>query len=158
MTLEELAVKRLERHHLKLTTAESCSGGLLAGRILNVAGASSIYEEGYITYSNQAKEKLLGVAHATLEQFGAVSRETACEMAVGAANAANADVALSVTGVAGPGGGTKEKPVGLVYIGCALKERVIVKECRFTGTREENRNASVENALQLLLEGLGVAF
>ena len=90
----------------------------MAGRLLNVPGASSIYMEGYITYSNEAKEKLLGVSHVTLEQYGAVSKETACEMAEGAAKAAGADLAISVTGIAGPDGGTKEKPVGLVYVGC----------------------------------------
>ena len=102
MELEEQVVQKLIEKKWKITTAESCTGGLLAGRILNVSGASSVYEEGHITYSNAAKEKILGVSHNTLEKHGAVSAETAKEMAVGAAKTANADVALSTTGIAGP--------------------------------------------------------
>ena len=118
MSLEERIVEKLEKRGLYLTTAESCTAGLLAGRIMNVSGASSVYKEGYITYANESKEKLLHVRHETLEQYGAVSTQTAEEMAEGAAKAAEADAALSVTGIAGPLGGTEEKPVGLVYIGC----------------------------------------
>ena len=127
---------------------------MLAGRILNVSGASSVYNEGHITYSNEAKERLLGVSHDTLEQYGAVSEQTASEMAKGAANAAKADVGLSTTGIAGPTGGTPEKPVGLVYVGCSVKGAVKVEECRFQGNREENRNAAVEAALELLWKTL----
>ena len=97
MSLEDEVVALLKDQGLTLTTAESCTAGLLAGRVMNVAGASAVYEEGYITYSNKAKEKLLGVCHDTLERYGAVSRETACEMAEGAAKAAGADAALVVT-------------------------------------------------------------
>ena len=121
---------------------------------MNVAGASCVYNEGYITYSNQAKEKILGVPHEILETVGAVSEETAQAMAIGAAKAANADAALSVTGIAGPDGGTEEKPVGLVYIGCYVSGRVRVKKCLFNGDRNENRASSVETALTLLLEEL----
>ena len=151
MSLEDEVVALLKDQGLTLTTAESCTAGLLAGRVMNVAGASAVYEEGYITYSNKAKEKLLGVCHDTLERYGAVSRETACEMAEGAAKAAGAD---AVTGIAGPDGGTKEKPVGLVYIGCRVKGNVSVQECRFAGMRQENRAASVEHALRMLKEEL----
>lgn len=154
MTLEETIVKELQEQGYTVTTAESCTGGLLAGRLLNVSGASSVYNEGHITYSNEAKERLLGVKHETLEQYGAVSKETATEMALGAAKAANANVGLSTTGIAGPTGGTPEKPVGLVYVGCSINGDVTVKECRFDGTREENRNAAVETVLRLLLERL----
>lgn len=150
MNLEEKIVEELQRRNLTITTAESCTGGLLAGRILNVSGASAVYNEGHITYSNEAKECLLGVKHSTLQQFGAVSEQTAGEMAKGAARVANADVGLSTTGIAGPTGGTPEKPVGLVYVGCAIGDEVVVEECRFQGTREVNRNAAVEAALQLL--------
>ena len=97
MSLEDEVVALLKDQGLTLTTAESCTAGLLAGRVMNVAGASAVYEEGYITYSNKAKEKLLGVCYDTLERYGAVSRETACEMAEGAAKAAGADAALVVT-------------------------------------------------------------
>lgn len=154
VTLEESIVELLKEKGMTLTTAESCTGGKLAGRILNVPGASEVYKEGYITYSNGSKEKILGVKKETLEQYGAVSRQTAQEMALGAADAAKADAALSVTGIAGPGGGTEEKPVGLVYIGCAVHGEVTVREYRFTGNREKNRDYAVVRALTLLREAL----
>lgn len=150
MVIEEKIVQALKNRNYTITTAESCTGGLLAGRILNVSGASAVYNEGHITYSNEAKERLLGVSHDTLEQYGAVSKQTAAEMAIGAARVANANVGLSTTGIAGPGGGTPEKPVGLVYVGCCINGEVTVEECYFTGNREENRNAAVETVLQLL--------
>ena len=154
MSLEEKIVKELQAKNYTITTAESCTGGLLAGRILNVSGASAVYNEGHITYSNEVKERLLGVSRDTLQVYGAVSEQTAEEMARGAACVAKADVALSTTGIAGPTGGTKDKPVGLVYVGCCLKGVVTVKECHFSGTREENRESAVEAALQLLWENL----
>jgi len=154
MELEEKIVNELQEKKYTLTTAESCTGGLLAGRILNVSGASAVYNEGHITYSNAAKERLLGVPHETLVQYGAVSEQTAAEMALGAAKTANANVALSTTGIAGPTGGTSEKPVGLVYVGCCYNGLVTVEECHFTGDREQNRNAAVEAALQLLWKTL----
>ena len=110
--------------------------------------------EGYVTYSNEAKERLLGVSHETLETYGAVSEQTAEEMAAGARCAAHADMSIVSTGIAGPDGGTKEKPVGLVYIGCLVKGNVSVQECRFAGMRQENRAASVEHALRMLKEEL----
>lgn len=152
MKLEEQVVQKLIEKKWKITTAESCTGGLLAGRILNVSGASSVYEEGHITYSNAAKEKILDVSYNTLEKYGAVSAETAKEMAVGAAKTADADVALSTTGIAGPTGGTKDKPVGLIYIACSVLGKVYGKELRLKGTREENRAKTVEEALKLFLE------
>ena len=154
MTLEEQIVRKLQEKRYTITTAESCTGGLLAGRILNVSGASEVYMEGYITYSNEAKERILGVKHETLETHGAVSKETAEEMALGAARAAKADVALSTTGIAGPGGGTVEKPVGLIYISCFLNGEVQVRELRLHGTREENRQGTVTETLKLLNDSL----
>lgn len=154
MNLEEKIVRELQKRGYTITTAESCTGGLLAGGILNVSGASAVYNEGHITYSNEAKERLLGVSHDTLEQYGAVSEQTAAEMAMGAARVANANVGLSTTGIAGPGGGTPEKPVGLVYVGCCINGDVTVEECRFSGNREDNRNAAVEAVLRLLLDKL----
>ena len=154
MNLEEKIVRELQNRGYTITTAESCTGGLLAGRILNVSGASAVYNEGHITYSNEVKERLLGVSHDTLERYGAVSEQTAAEMALGAARVASANVGLSTTGIAGPGGGTPEKPVGLVYIGCAINGDVTVEECRFSGNREENRNAAVEAVLELLIDEL----
>ena len=154
MNLEEKIVKELLKRNYTITTAESCTGGLLAGRILNVSGASGVYNEGHITYSNEAKERLLGVSHETLAKHGAVSEQTAREMAEGAAKVANAEVGLSTTGIAGPSGGTPEKPVGFIYIGCYINGETYVKECRFQGNREENRNAAVEATLELLFEML----
>ena len=153
-SLEECLVEKLAAEKLTITTAESCTGGLIAGTIVNVAGASDVLNEGYVTYSNEAKERLVGVSHETLEAYGAVSEQTAREMAEGAAKAAHADVALSSTGIAGPGGGTAEKPVGLVYIGCAVNGEVTVREYRFTGNREKNRDYAVARAITLLREEL----
>lgn len=154
MNLEEKIIHLLKEKGYTITTAESCTGGLLAGRLLNVSGASEVYNEGHITYSNEAKERILGVEHQTLQFYGAVSRQTASEMALGAARVADANVGLSTTGIAGPSGGTKEKPVGLVYVGCAINGSVEVKECYFKGSREEVRKASVEETLQLLWKTL----
>lgn len=154
VTLEESVIRLLEEKKMTVTTAESCTGGKLSGRLLNVSGASGVYNEGYITYANASKEKILGVKHETLETYGAVSEQTAAEMALGAAKAAGADAALSVTGIAGPGGGTAEKPVGLVYIGCAVNGEVTVREYRFTGNREKNRDYAVARAITLLREEL----
>lgn len=153
-SLEESVVEILAQKKMTVTTAESCTGGLIAGTLVNVAGASDVLNEGYVTYSNEAKERLVGVKHETLEEYGAVSEQTAREMAEGAAKAAGADAALSATGIAGPGGGTEEKPVGLVYIGCYVNGETTVKECRFEGSRMENRLHTVETALQLLLRQL----
>ena len=135
-----------------LTTAESCTGGLLAGTILNVPGTSEVYEEGYVTYANRSKIKLLGVKKKTLKKHGAVSRQTAKQMAKGAAGAAGADVAISVTGIAGPDGGTEEKPVGLVYIGCYVNRKTKVRKCIFQGNREEVRKQTVQAAMEFAIE------
>ena len=153
-SLEENVVELLAERHYTVTTAESCTGGLIAGTIVNAAGASEVLNEGYITYSNEAKERLVGVSHETLENYGAVSEQTAREMAEGAARAAGSDAALSATGIAGPGGGTEEKPVGLVYIGCTLNGKTEVKECRFDGNRMENRLCTVRTALEMLYDML----
>ncbi len=136
VTLEQSIVIQLAKKKMTLTCAESCTGGLLSGRIISVPGVSEVYKSGFVTYANKAKRKLLGVRKKTLRQYGAVSRECAYEMAFGAARAAEADVALSVTGIAGPDGGTEEKPVGTVFIGCVVKGEAVVKEYHFTGNRE----------------------
>lgn len=153
-SLEDVVVALLAKHHIMLTTAESCTGGLIAGRIVNVPGASAVLGEGFITYSNEAKQKYLGVKEETLKAFGAVSKETAGEMALGAVKASGSKASLAVTGIAGPDGGTKEKPVGLVYIACALKERVTIKEYRFKGNRQKVRDYTVICALDLLRNSL----
>lgn len=154
-SLEEELVKQLTKRHASITTAESCTGGLVSGRIVNAAGASEVFHQSYVTYSNEAKTQLLGVRKETLERVGAVSEETAAQMAVGAARAASAQVALSVTGIAGPDGGTPEKPVGLVYIGCYCFGETVVERHVFTGNRQEVRTASVEAALILAKKCLG---
>lgn len=140
----------LEQKKLHVTTAESCTGGLIAGSLVNVPGISEWFGEGYVTYSNEAKEKLLGVSRETLTTCGAVSAETAEEMARGAADAAGVDVAVAVTGIAGPDGGTAEKPVGLVYMGCFCKGELCVEKHIFAGDRAQVRAQSVQAALQLL--------
>lgn len=150
VTLEQNVIELLEKHELKICTVESCTGGLLAGRLVNVAGASEVFKQGFITYSNKAKRKLVDVKKATLKEYGAVSPQTAKEMAKGAALLYNADVALSITGIAGPDGGSEEKPVGLVYIGCYINNHVFAKEFHFTGERSKVRESSVANALSLL--------
>lgn len=151
---EEQVVRLLKERNLTITAAESCTGGLIAGTLVNVAGASDVFGEAYVTYSNEAKQRLVGVRAETLEQFGAVSEETAYEMAAGAARAAGADVGLSSTGIAGPGGGTPEKPVGLVYIGCCVRGEVQVRRLNLHGDREQNRMDTVKAALELAAEML----
>lgn len=154
MCLEEAVVALLAKKNLKLTTAESCTGGMIASTLINVPGISDYYDEGYITYANKAKCKLLSVDEAVLKEKGAVSHEVAEMMARGAAKASGADVAIAVTGIAGPGGGTEEKPVGLVYIGCYLNGQVIVTENHFNGSRIEIRQKTTESALQLMYDCL----
>ena len=150
ITLEMSVVNLLEKNELTISTAESCTGGLLAGRLINVPGVSDVYKEGFITYTNKAKRKTLGVNKSTLKKYGAVSEQTAKEMAVGAALAADTDVSISVTGIAGPDGGTNEKPVGLVYVGVCIKDIVHVEEFRFSGDRANVREQTVISALGLL--------
>lgn len=150
VTLEMAVAELLAEHHLTVTTAESCTGGLLAGRLINVPGISENLKEGYITYSNEAKEKLLGVSHETLEKYGAVSEETVLEMAKGGAKAANADICVSISGIAGPDGGTEEKPVGLVYMCCYCKGKTYVERNLYTGNRSKVREYAVASALTLL--------
>lgn len=152
--IEYEVAELLEQKKLHVTTAESCTGGLIAGTLVNVPGISNWFGEGYVTYSNEAKEKLLGVSHETLATFGAVSAETAGEMAKGAAGAAHADVAISATGIAGPDGGTEEKPVGLVYMGCFCKGNIRVEKNVFHGDRAQVRAQSVQAALKLLKKTL----
>lgn len=138
---------------LMLVTAESCTGGLLAGLITEIPGSSNVLERGYVTYSNRAKEENLGVAAALIEKFGAVSREVAQAMAEGALNHSAATIALAVTGIAGPDGGSVEKPVGLVYFGCGRAGAVSALEKRFGDLgRRGIRLAAVATALELLFE------
>ena len=149
-SLEGDVVRLMSENNLTLCTAESCTGGMLGARIVNVPGASDVFKAGFVTYSNKAKRKFLNVKKKTLKVHGAVSEKTAKEMAKGAMKAAGTDAAVSTTGIAGPGGGTPEKPVGLVYICAVVGKRVCVKECRFSGSRSEIRQSTVETALTML--------
>lgn len=135
-----------------IATAESCTGGLIAGALTEIAGSSAVVDRGFVTYTNQAKKELIGVSAATLEVFGAVSKETALQMAHGALMRSNAQVAVAVTGIAGPGGGSAEKPVGLVHL--ALKTRsglVDHREMRYGDIgRDQVRLATVRTSLDML--------
>ncbi len=137
-----------------ITTAESCTGGLLAGALVNVPGISEWFREGFITYSDEAKERRLSVSHDTLGRYGAVSALTAEEMAAGAAGAAGADLAVSTTGIAGPGGGSTEKPVGLVYIGGFYKGRTRHERHVFDGDRAAVRSQAVQAAIGMAMRML----
>lgn len=148
--LEDYIVKLLAKHHLVLSTAESCTGGLLTGRLVNAPGTSQVLKEGFITYSNEAKQKYLGVSKKTLEQYGAVSEETASEMSKGLLNQTLCDISLAITGIAGPDGGSEEKPVGTIYMGCATHEKIWVKRFNFKGNRQKIRDYAVINGLDLL--------
>lgn len=132
-------------------TAESCTGGLISAFVTDIAGASAVFFGSIVSYDNQVKEKLLGVRPETLTEHGAVSPETALEMSAGALRALGVDLAVSVTGIAGPGGGTVKKPVGLVYISVTSKKGSFVTENHFSGNRESIRLQTAEEALTLLL-------
>ena len=151
MTIEKRGGALLANRGLTLVTAESCTGGLLAHHITNVSGSSAYYLGGIVAYANKVKEESLGVRHETLLVHGAVSEEAAREMASGARQRMGADVALSITGIAGPTGGTPEKPVGLVYVALSAPD---VETCRrhvWQGDRLANKQQSAEAALELLL-------
>jgi nicotinamide-nucleotide amidase len=141
---------------LRIVTAESCTGGLVAGALTDVAGSSDAFERGFVVYSNEAKQDCLGVPKQTIDQFGAVSAETARAMAEGALTCAPAQLSVAITGIAGPGGGTPSKPVGLVYFAAArLGHETLVEERRFGDIgRQAIRTESVETALNLLYRRL----
>lgn len=149
-SLEEVIGKLLLSKKLTISTAESCTGGMLAARLINYPGISSAFMDGAVTYSNEAKIKRLGVKKETLEKYGAVSKETAIEMAEGIAKTSGTDIGISTTGIAGPGGGTLEKPVGLVYIGLCINGRTIFKELNCPGDRQMVRSRTVTTALDML--------
>ena len=153
--LDELASRVIEifrEKGLSLALAESCTGGMIAETITNVAGASDIFYGSAVTYVNSAKEHILGVAHETLEKHGAVSSECAEEMACGARRVYGADVAMSVTGIAGPGGGSEAKPVGTVWFGLVTKDGAETFRRRFDGDRAAVRRQTVEEVLRRLAE------
>ena len=136
----------------QITTAESCTGGLVAGALTEIPGSSSWFSQGIVSYSNTAKMHLLGVKSVTLQHYGAVSEEVAREMVLGAQKSADAEVAVSVTGVAGPGGGSDEKPVGMVCFACVIQDEIRSVTAHFTGNRQKIRLQSVKFALEFLLQ------
>lgn len=147
-------LQHLTQHKQTVSTAESCTGGLLAGELTRLSGSSAIFSHGFVTYSNAAKHELLGVKNETLQQFGAVSQQTVAEMAHGALQKAQADYALAISGIAGPTGGTADKPVGTVCFGLATKNQTQTQTKHFSGSRDEVRQQAVDYALQLLKENL----
>ena len=150
--LEEVS-KKLHENNLSLVSAESCTGGWVAKQITDLAGSSSIFDRGFVTYSNQAKEEMLGVSKKTLESFGAVSEEVVIEMVEGALNNSQADIALSISGVAGPGGGTDEKPIGTVCFGWMKRgETPVAKTLLLVGDRDEIRKQAVEVSLEGIIK------
>ncbi len=158
--MEALAKKvgaRLKAARGMLVTAESCTGGWVAEAVTSIAGSSDWFERGFVTYSNASKEELLGVSADTLKEHGAVSEQTAREMAEGALARAKGTLALAITGVAGPGGGSREKPVGTVCFAWADKKKTVVETRHFSGDRESVRRQSVLRALEGVLEHLGGA-
>ncbi|MBE6012932.1 MAG: competence/damage-inducible protein A [Lachnospiraceae bacterium] len=153
-SLEEVIIRLLNEKGLKLAVAESCTGGMVTSKLIDCAGASAVLLEGVVTYANESKIKRLSVKAETLEKYGAVSHETAREMAEGVCVSSGADIGISTTGIAGPGGGTDEKPVGLVYIGLCIKGKVSSYEFQFKGSRQRIRTRTAVNALDILRRGI----
>lgn len=147
VSIETLVSELLIEKNLTISTAESCTGGLVSSTLINYPGISSVFMEGCVTYSNESKINRLGVSKNTLDLYGAVSEETAKEMAEGVAKSLNTNVAISTTGIAGPGGGTVDKPVGLVYIGIYINGKTKVNKYILEGDREEVRNKATYNAI-----------
>ena len=150
MNIAEKVATQLFKHHYTLATAESCTGGLLLSTMTDVPGSSAYVSGGVVTYSNEAKQQLVKVQEQTLIEFGAVSEQTAREMVIGVCELFHADTGISITGIAGPGGGTAEKPVGLVYIGMKVGDSVTVQRFLWQGNRAENKAHSVRAALEML--------
>lgn len=149
-TLEDAVIDMLKDQGLTLALAESCTGGEIASRIVNVPGVSDVFTHGFVTYSNRAKRKCLGVKKTTLKLEGAVSAKCAKEMAKGGCAASNADICLSITGIAGPDGGTEKTPVGTVFMGCCYNDKTITQEYHFTGNRTKIRAQATAHALAFL--------
>lgn len=154
LPLEARIGELLRRRKLTLATAESCTGGLVGHRLTSVPGSSDYYLGGVVAYSYDAKERVLGVRHDTLYDFGAVSAETALEMARGARRLLHADLAVAVTGIAGPGGGTPDKPVGLVYIALSSRRQDVYRRFVWNEDRDGNKERSAQAALEMIVEYL----
>ncbi len=152
VNLALLTLDEARQHRLRIATAESCTGGLVATLLTEIPGSSDVFERGFVTYSNRSKQEMLGVQGDLLADFGAVSEPVATMMAEGALAESRANIAVAITGVAGPGGGTPMKPVGTVHFACARENRAVLHEMRQFGglEREGIRLASVEVALELI--------
>lgn len=142
----------LKEKHIKVATAESATGGLIAHCLTNITGSSDYFERGIVPYSNNAKMELLGVSEELINEFGAVSKQVAHAMAEGVRKKSNVDIGVATTGIAGPTGGTREKPVGLIYICVSTEEKTIVKKFQFSGDRLENKDSFCNAAFQMLLD------
>ena len=149
-SLAQVVVNKLIEKNMTIAVAESCSGGMVASAIVDIAGSSKVFMEGVVTYSNESKIKRLGVKAKTLEKFGAVSEETAEEMAVGVAKSAGTNIGIGITGIAGPDGGSEEKPVGLVYIGICINGKTEVREFKYSGNRQRIRGRAVTSTFDTL--------
>ena len=153
-TLEDVVVNMLSKHHYTIAAAESCTAGMFTARLVNVAGASDVLNESFITYANEAKMKYLGVKEETLNTVGAVSEETAKQMAEGVAKRAGSNVGVGITGLAGPGGETPEKKAGLVYISVSVNGKTKVSKYQFNGNRQKVRQMAVCRALMMVRHAL----
>lgn len=152
-SLEEQLVNKLIEKHWHISCAESCTGGLAASRIINVANASKVFDASFVTYANEAKIKYLSVSPETIIEYGVVSEEVVLEMAAGLAKETGAEVGIAISGIAGPGGGTEKKPVGMVCFGFYINGKIITRTCQFGSPgRNEVRALSAEYALQTTLE------
>lgn len=150
IAIEDVVAMLLIEKKLTISTAESCTGGMIASALINYPGISEVFLEGAVTYSNEAKHNRLGVKNETLDKYGAVSEETAREMAIGIAKTAGTDVSIVTTGIAGPEGGTEEKPVGLVYVGVYVQGEVTIQKCIFNGNRSRVRLQATMTGLDML--------
>ena len=154
--MKEEIVDFLLNKNMHITTVESCTGGMLASEIVSVPGASEVFNEGYVTYSAEAKERIVGVSHETIEKYNVVSENVAAEMAKGGAKISGADIAVSITGLAGPSGGTEYIPVGTVCIGIYFGGNIYTERYIFGGYREKIRRSAVEKAFLMLKNILGI--
>ena len=155
MTDKELLNKvfiNLKKQRLTVAIAESCTGGLIAHTLTNISGSSDYFDRGIVSYSNEAKSELLGVPEDMLKEYGAVSEQVAKTMAEKIRTKSKVDIGIATTGIAGPTGGTKEKPVGLVYIAISTSENTVVKKFQFSGDRLQNKESTCNAALQMLLD------
>ncbi len=148
----QVVAERLLKHRQKVCTAESCTGGLIAKTFTDLAGSSDWFERGFVTYSNAAKKEMLAVPVSLIDDYGAVSEAVATAMASGALRHSKADYSIAVTGVAGPGGGSDDKPVGTVWIAVASAEQMVARRYQFDGDRQAVRTATMQSALELLLD------